>query len=61
MKAGPVLLVIGIIIVVFGVLNHFAIHAMSSTQHIDLYIGVLGVVVALAGVVMSMTGRNKAA
>jgi hypothetical protein len=61
MKPGPLLAVIGVIIIVLGVLNHYALHIMSSTQHIDVYIAVLGVVVALAGIVMAMTGRNKAA
>jgi hypothetical protein len=59
-RAGTLLVVIGVIVVLFAVINHFALHAMSSTNHIDLYIGVLGVVVAVAGVVMSMTGRKAA-
>ncbi len=61
MKAGPVLAIIGVVIALFALANHFVIHAMSGTQHIDLYLGVLGVVVLLAGVVMSMTGRKAAA
>ncbi len=61
MKAGTALVVIGVIIVLFAVLNHFALGIARGTQHIDIYIGVLGVVVAAAGLVMSMTGRNKAA
>ena len=60
MKAGPVIAIIGIVIVLFALLNHFALNIGRSTQHIDIYIGVLGAVVLVAGAVMSMTGRKAA-
>jgi hypothetical protein len=46
--------VIGLIIVVLAVANHFAHFMLNGTAHVDIYIGVVGLVVLALGAWMGM-------
>ena len=61
--AGIGLLVIGIIVGLVAVVNHFVNHfLLPSGQHYDTYIGIVGAVLAVVGIIMlAMGGRSSAA
>ena len=59
--AGIGLLIIGIIVGLAAVANHFALHILNG-NHYDTYIGVVGAVIAIIGIIMlAMGGRSNAA
>ncbi|HEY7835598.1 MAG TPA: hypothetical protein VIG30_18625 [Ktedonobacterales bacterium] len=59
--AGIGLVVIGIIIGLVAVANHFALHFLNG-NHYDTYIGIVGAVVAVIGIIMlAMGGRSSSA
>jgi len=61
-SVGIVLAVVGILVLVAGLINHFAVHFMGTTSHASLLIGVVGGVLLIIGVVLSMMrGNAKAA
>jgi hypothetical protein len=61
MKAlGPILAVIGLIVGVVGLVNHFATH-LVPIAHGSTILGVVGAVVLIAGAAMMMMGRKAAA
>ena len=53
-STGLAVAVVGLIIVVVAVANHFAHFVFNGTQHIDIYIGVVGLVVLALGAWMGM-------
>lgn len=57
---GTILAIIGVIAILFALLNHFALKAINIT-HGDIYIGIIGVVLLAIGAFMSMSGRKAAA
>ena len=59
MKMG--LLILGIVIGLVGLVNHFAIHA-NPFPHTSTIIGAVGAVLAVVGILMmAMGGKSKAA
>lgn len=60
--AGIGLLVVGIIVGLIAVVNKYAVHMIPTGSHYDLYIGIVGAVIAIIGLVMlAMGGRSSAA
>lgn len=58
---GFALLVVGVVLVLIGLVNHFAIHA-NPVGHTSTIIGVVAVVaVVLGGVMAFVMGRSKQA
>jgi hypothetical protein len=58
--ASYALIGLGVVILLFGVINHFAIHAGSS--HTSTIIAAVGAVVAvIGGALVAMGGRSSAA
>ena len=55
-SVGIVLAIVGIVVLVVGLLNHFALHFTGNTAHASIIIGVVGVVLLIIGVVLSMMG-----
>lgn len=53
-STGIIVAVVGVIIIVVGLINHSAHFLFNGTQHVDIYIGVVGLVVAVIGGVMAM-------
>ena len=53
-STGMIVAVIGLIIVVLAVANHFAHFMLNGTAHIDIYLGVVGLVVLALGAWMGM-------
>jgi hypothetical protein len=53
-STGLIVAVLGVLIIIVGGINHFAHFVANGTQHIDIYIGVVGLVVAVIGVVLGM-------
>lgn len=61
-SVGIVLAVVGILVLVAGLINHFAVHFMGATSHASLLIGIVGGALLIIGVVLSMMrGNAKAA
>jgi len=61
MKAlGPALAVIGIVVIIVGALNHYAVHA-NPVAHTSTILGVVGAVVLIAGGALMLMGRRAAA
>ena len=59
-STGMVLAVIGVIVVVLGLLQHFAkIAILGGLAHGSLILIVIGVVVFLAGIVVGQSGRRS--
>jgi hypothetical protein len=58
MKAGLVLAVIGVIVVLVGVANHFA--RFVKVTHGDLIIAVVGIIIFLIGAAMVMMTTRRA-
>jgi hypothetical protein len=57
-SSSAALLGIGVLVIVIGLINHFVIKA-NPVAHTSIILGVIGVVLAGAGVAMSMTGSSK--
>jgi hypothetical protein len=53
-STGLIIAVVGVVIIIVGGINHFAGFLFAGTQHIDIYIGAVGLVVAVIGVVLGM-------
>ncbi|HEV2403990.1 MAG TPA: hypothetical protein VGR88_00975 [Ktedonobacterales bacterium] len=60
MKLSPILLTIGIVLVAFGLVNHFVKNFVNAT-HASVYIAVLGVIIGAVGLAVMMMGNRKAA
>lgn len=48
---------LGALLIVVGLLNHFAFHA-NPIAHFSIILGVLGLIVAAAGYMMSRSGSS---
>ncbi|MGO8946827.1 MAG: hypothetical protein ACLQUY_03995 [Ktedonobacterales bacterium] len=55
-SVGIVLAIVGILVVVAGLLNHFALHFTGSSAHASVIIGAVGAVLLIIGVVILMMG-----
>lgn len=58
---GGILAVIGIIVLILGVVNHFVKNFTGSTTHMSVILGVVGVVLLVIGVVLTMMPRKASA
>lgn len=58
---GMVLAIVGVVVVVLAALNYFALHFLATVSHGTIILGVVGVVLALVGGVMSRQGGAKSA
>lgn len=57
---GTVLAIIGVIVILFALANHFALKLLTLT-HGDIYIGIIGIVLLAIGAFMTMSGRKAVA
>ncbi|HEY7982552.1 MAG TPA: hypothetical protein VID73_00205 [Ktedonobacterales bacterium] len=53
-STGMIVAVLGIIVLIVAAANHFAHFFLTGTAHVDLYIGVVGLVVLLIGGFLAM-------
>lgn len=51
---GSIVAIIGVVLVVLALLDHFALHFLAGVQHGSVILGVIGVVVFLIGGFLSM-------
>jgi hypothetical protein len=58
---GLILTIIGVLLIVLGVVQHYTLILGSSIVHLSLYLGIAGAVVAVIGLFMWMRGRSAAA
>lgn len=58
--AGYGIAVVGVIIVILGVLNHFVLR-QNPVAHTSTILGVVGAVLAVVGIVLTFVGGNKSA
>jgi hypothetical protein len=56
----PVLAVIGIVLIIVGAINHWAMHA-NPVAHTSTILGVIGAVVLIVGGALMFMGRRAAA
>jgi hypothetical protein len=57
---GLIVAIIGVVLVVLALLDHFAIHFLAHVSHGSIILGVIGVVVFLIGGFLSMQPRATA-
>lgn len=58
---GPILAILGVIIIVVAAVNHFTGILGTSVPHLSIYLGVVGVIVLALGGWLTMQGRRAAA
>lgn len=58
--AGYGLAVVGVVIVLIGLLNHFVLR-QNPVAHTSTVLGAVGAVVAIIGIILTFTGGRKAA
>lgn len=58
---GTIIAIIGVIAIILALVNHFVTNFLGSATHGTIYIGVVGVVLLVIGVVLTMMGRKAAA
>ena len=58
---GTILAIIGIIVAIIGVANHFVALFAKGQAHTSLYIAVVGAVIFVIGLILLMMGRRTAA
>lgn len=58
--AGYGLAVVGVIVILIGVLNHWVLR-MNPVGHTSTILGVVGAVVAVVGIILTFMGGNKSA
>jgi|GEM_PF-5769872 hypothetical protein len=58
MKAGLILAIIGILAILFGIINHFGGMLKIGGSHGDLIIAIIGVVLFLIGAAIILAGRR---
>jgi hypothetical protein len=58
---GLILTIIGVLLIILGVVQHYTLILGSSIVHLSLYIGIVGAIVLVVGVFMMMRGRSAAA
>jgi hypothetical protein len=58
---GLILVIIGALLIILGVVQHFTLILGSSVVHLSLYLGIVGAIVLVVGVFMMMRGRSAAA
>ena len=56
-----ILIVLGVLLVILGVVQHFTAFLGSSIVHLSLYIGIVGAILLVVGVFLMMRGRSAAA
>jgi LPXTG-motif cell wall-anchored protein len=55
---GPIVLVVGVLVIILGVVRHFSAFFLPSTNHISIILGVVGLVIAAVGFVLFRQGSN---
>jgi LPXTG-motif cell wall-anchored protein len=55
---GPVLLVVGVLVIIVGIVRHFNAFFLPSTNHISIIVGVVGLVIAAVGFFLFRQGSN---
>jgi hypothetical protein len=58
---GLIVTIIGVLLIILGVVQHYTGILGSSILHLSLYIAIAGAVVLVVGVFMWMRGRSAAA
>jgi hypothetical protein len=58
--AGYGLAVLGVVVVLFGALNHWELR-MNPVHHFSTVLGATGAVIAVVGLILTFVGGNKAA
>jgi hypothetical protein len=57
---GLILTIIGVLLIILGVVQHFTAFMGSSIDHLSIYIGVVGAVVLVVGLFLWFRGRSAA-
>jgi hypothetical protein len=58
---GLILTIIGVLVLILAVVQHFTAFLGSSITHLSIYLGVVGAILLVVGVFMWMRGRSAAA
>ena len=58
---GLILTIIGVLVLILAVVQHFTAFLGSSVTHLSLYLGIIGAVVLVIGLFMWYRGRSAAA
>lgn len=58
---GRILTIIGVLLIILAVVQHFTAILGASILHLSIYIGVVGAILLVVGVFMMMRGRTAAA
>ena len=58
---GLILAIIGVLLIILGVVQHYTLILGNSILHLSLYLAIAGAVVAVIGIFMWMRGRSAAA
>jgi hypothetical protein len=56
--AGPILAIVGILVIVLGLAQHFMGFLGTSIAHLSIYIGVVGVVLLIIGGYLTMSSMR---
>lgn len=55
--SGVIVAIIGIVLVVLGIIRHFATYMLAGTPHVSLGLVVIGAIVLIVGVLLSRPRR----
>jgi hypothetical protein len=55
---GPVLLVVGVLVIIVGLIRHFSAFFLPGTDHISIIVGVVGLVIAAVGFFLFRQGSQ---
>jgi hypothetical protein len=58
---GLILIILGVLVVILGLVQHFTAFLGSSVDHLSIYIGVVGAILIVVGAFLWMRGRSAAA
>jgi hypothetical protein len=58
---GLILTIIGVLLVILAVVQHFTGLLGTGVTHLSIYIGVVGAIILVVGVFLMMRGRSAAA
>jgi hypothetical protein len=58
---GLILAILGVLVLILAVVQHFTAFLGSSILHLSIYIGIVGAVLLVAGVFLMLRGRSAAA
>ena len=58
---GLILAILGILVLILAVVQHFTAFLGASIAHLSIYLGVVGAILLVVGVFLWMRGRSAAA